>query len=169
MANAFPRREITGRSRSYTHIPLADVLCSAITIYHSTPQLPERTLNRNVLDVHGTGVTSKAPHPKVAPSTPATRVLESLLKNKKGTRHPEPPVCDANPTCVCAKSLQLCQTLCDSMDCSPPGSSVHGIFQARIHALLQGLFLTLGSNLRLLHWQVGATGNGHLGSLLTPH
>ena len=23
-------------------------------------------------------------------------------------------------------------TLCDSMDCSPPGSSVHGIFQARI-------------------------------------
>ena len=29
--------------------------------------------------------------------------------------------------CVCAKSLQLCLTLCDPMDCSPPGSSVHGI------------------------------------------
>ena len=27
---------------------------------------------------------------------------------------------------------QLCPTLCDSLDCSPPGSSVHGIFQARI-------------------------------------
>ena len=27
---------------------------------------------------------------------------------------------------------QLCLTLCDPMDCSPPGSSVHGIFQARI-------------------------------------
>ena len=27
---------------------------------------------------------------------------------------------------------QLCPTLCDSMDCSPPGSSVHGVFQARI-------------------------------------
>ena len=27
---------------------------------------------------------------------------------------------------------QLCLTLCDLMDCSPPGSSVHGIFQARI-------------------------------------
>ena len=27
---------------------------------------------------------------------------------------------------------QLCQTLYDPMDCSPPGSSVHGIFQARI-------------------------------------
>ena len=33
---------------------------------------------------------------------------------------------------VCAKSLQSCLTLCDSMDCSPPGSSVHGVLQARI-------------------------------------
>ena len=30
------------------------------------------------------------------------------------------------------KSLQLCLTLCDPMDCSPPGSSVHRILQARI-------------------------------------
>ena len=28
--------------------------------------------------------------------------------------------------CVCAKSLQLCLTLCDPMEHSPPGSSVHG-------------------------------------------
>ena len=26
---------------------------------------------------------------------------------------------------------QSCPTLCDPMDCSPPGSSVHGILQAR--------------------------------------
>ena len=32
----------------------------------------------------------------------------------------------------CAKSLQSCPTLCDPMDGSPPGSSVHGILQARI-------------------------------------
>ena len=32
----------------------------------------------------------------------------------------------------CVKSLQSCLTLCDPMDCSPPGSSVHGILQARI-------------------------------------
>jgi len=32
--------------------------------------------------------------------------------------------------CVCICS-QLCPTLCDPVDCSPPGSSVHGIFQAR--------------------------------------
>ena len=30
------------------------------------------------------------------------------------------------------KSLQSCTTLCDPMDCSPPGSSVYGILQARI-------------------------------------
>ena len=29
------------------------------------------------------------------------------------------------------KSLQLCLTLCDPIDHSSPGSSVHGIFQAR--------------------------------------
>ena len=34
--------------------------------------------------------------------------------------------------CVCAKLLKLCLTLCDPVDCSPPGSSVHGILQARI-------------------------------------
>ena len=31
-----------------------------------------------------------------------------------------------------AKSFQLCLTLCDPVDCSPPGSSVHGILQPRI-------------------------------------
>ena len=31
-----------------------------------------------------------------------------------------------------AKSLQSCPTLCDPMDWSLPGSSVHGILQARI-------------------------------------
>ena len=33
---------------------------------------------------------------------------------------------------VCAQSLQSCLTLCDPMDCSPPGSSVQGILQERI-------------------------------------
>ena len=34
--------------------------------------------------------------------------------------------------CVCVLVIQLCPTLCDPMDCSPPGSSVHRISQARI-------------------------------------
>ena len=33
---------------------------------------------------------------------------------------------------VYAKLLQSCLTLCDTMDSSPPGSSVHGILQAKI-------------------------------------
>ena len=33
---------------------------------------------------------------------------------------------------MCAKSLQSCPAFCNSMDCSPPGSSVHEIFQAVI-------------------------------------
>ena len=32
--------------------------------------------------------------------------------------------------CMHAKSLSLCPTLCDPMDCSPPNFSVHGILQA---------------------------------------
>ena len=33
---------------------------------------------------------------------------------------------------VSAESLQSCLTLCDPIDCSPLGSSIHGILQARI-------------------------------------
>ena len=50
--------------------------------------------------------------------------------------------------CVCAQS---CPTLCDPMDCNLPGSSVHGILQARIlewvsipFSNFQGNFLTQG-------------------------
>ena len=35
-------------------------------------------------------------------------------------------------SCMCSKSLHLRPTLCKPMDYSPPGSSVHGILQARI-------------------------------------
>ena len=37
--------------------------------------------------------------------------------------------------CVCVLVTQSCPTLCDPMDCSPPGSSVHGILQARRRGL----------------------------------
>ena len=33
---------------------------------------------------------------------------------------------------MCAKSLESCPTVCDALDCSPPGCSVLGILQARI-------------------------------------
>ena len=40
----------------------------------------------------------------------------------------EKPLVDA---AAAAKSLQSCPTLCDPMDCSLPGSSVHGIFPGK--------------------------------------
>ena len=48
-----------------------------------------------------------------------------------------------NNMCVCAKLLQSCLTLYKLMDCSPPGSSVHGDSPGKktgvgCHALLQG-------------------------------
>ena len=51
---------------------------------------------------------------------------------------------------------QSCPTLCDPLDCSPPGSSVRGDSPGRntgagCQALLQGIFPTQGSNPGLLH------------------
>ena len=42
--------------------------------------------------------------------------------------HSSPPPLE----CFLLFSCWLFLTLCDPMDCSPPGFSVHGIFQARI-------------------------------------
>ena len=39
---------------------------------------------------------------------------------------------DCGTSCLKVKVAPLCLTLCGPMDCSLPGSSVHGIFQARI-------------------------------------
>ena len=52
--------------------------------------------------------------------------VSSLEKTKK------PKPVELIVVCVCAKLLQSCPTLCDPMDCNPPGSSVRGILQARI-------------------------------------
>ena len=51
-----------------------------------------------------------------------------------------------------------CLTLCNSMNCSLPGSSVHGLLQARILEQVaisysRGTFLFQGSNPSLLHLQ----------------
>ena len=56
--------------------------------------------------------------------------------------------------CVCL--VAPCPALCDPMDCSPPGSSVHGDSPGKnagvdCHALLPGIFPTQGSNPDLPH------------------
>ena len=66
--------------------------------------------------------------------------------------------------CMCAKSLQSYLALCDPMDYSLPGSSVHGDSPGKntevgCRALLQGIFPTQRSNPHLLchlYWQVGS-------------
>ena len=40
--------------------------------------------------------------------------------------------CISGKSWVCVLLIQLCLTVCEPMDCSPPGSSVHVILQARI-------------------------------------
>ena len=60
----------------------------------------------------------------------------------------------------CCFSIQSCPILCDPMECSLPGSSLHGISQAQdagvgYYFLLQEIFPTQGSNLCRLYWQTG--------------
>ena len=51
--------------------------------------------------------------------------MSHFAVHQKLTQHYKSTMC-------CAKLLQLCLTLCGPMDCSPPGSSVHGVLQARV-------------------------------------
>ena len=58
--------------------------------------------------------------------------------------------------CVCVLVTQSYLSLCDRIDCSPPGSSVRGDSPGKntgvgCHALLQGIFPTQGLNLGLPH------------------
>ena len=63
-----------------------------------------------------------------------------------------------------AKLLPSCLTLCDPVDCSPPGSSVHAILQARILKWVAVLFCRGSSQSRdrtrvsyvYLYWQAGS-------------
>ena len=71
--------------------------------------------------------------------------------------------------CCCCWVAKSCPTLCNSMDHSLPGSSVHGISQAWILewvviSFSRGSFLTQGSNPSLLHWQADSLPLSHLGS-----
>ena len=69
--------------------------------------------------------------------------------------------------CVCA---QRCPLLCDPCGLQPARSSAYGIFQERIMEgvaiyLLQGIFLTRGSNPHLLCWQASSLPLHQMGSL----
>ena len=60
------------------------------------------------------------------------RVGQGERSEVMGLRVEEATAGQSDEERCCAKSLRSCPILCDPMDCSPPGSSVHGILQARI-------------------------------------
>ena len=71
--------------------------------------------------------------------------------------------CNLLSLCSHAKSLQSCITLCNSVDCSSPGSSVHEILQTRILEWVAVPSSRGSSRPRdwtriscLLHWQAGS-------------
>ena len=70
-----------------------------------------------------------------------TITLKSSLCSLSG-RSPLNTYCWKVRECVCTLS---CLTLCNPMDCSPPGSSVHGIFQERILEQV-AIFFSRGSS-----------------------
>ena len=72
---------------------------------------------------------------------------------------------------MCELSHSVASNSCNPMDCSPPGSSSHGIFQARLLeqvaiSFYRGIFLAQGLNLHLLYWQADSLPLHHLGN---PH
>ena len=72
---------------------------------------------------------------------------------------------------VVVQSLSHVQLFCDPMDCSKPGSSVHGILQAKILEWVaisssRGIFPTQGLNPSLLHCRRILYSLSHQGSLM---
>ena len=68
----------------------------------------------------------------IVPSPTGTARKEILQKLET---NPAPATTDAivfTFRCCCCSVAQLCLTLSSPLDCSTPGSSVHGILQARI-------------------------------------
>ena len=98
----------------------------------------KRYCNHSAKDAES-GLTRVPLNQSQDPRTLAHSAISLQVKNIKLLTHFFLPAilfpCDiliAIYKCRCAKSLQSCPTLCDPMDCSLPGSSVHRILQARI-------------------------------------
>ena len=91
----------------------------------------------------------------------APDIRRKLQKLQFGSQMPMPQLLDValevlNVPCCAVLNFQACPTLCDPMDCSPPGSSAHGDSLGKntgvdCHALLQENFLTQELNWGLLH------------------
>ena len=134
----------------------SDLLPSSIRHSHSIPPgcLDRSQGNGNV---RNGSYPFQTAHPRGLPSTGAQRALKGFHLSKtshtntspphSGGSIPSPNSCMVstslggpfelekgmqNDTLMRVKDSQWSQTLCNPMDSSPPGSSVHGILQARI-------------------------------------
>ena len=117
---------------------------------------------------------SSVTHPP-GPKVGCAQCLETLPQHRRQF-HPAPPrrpstgavppgaTLPPQHPCACMLSLQSSLTLCDCTDCSPPGSSVHGILQATILEWVAMAFSRRSSRPRdqigvsfiYMHWQVGS-------------
>ena len=91
---------------------------------------------------HWSGLPFPSPEyllgPRIKPGSPALQVYPFLSEPTGNPSH--------------SGSAEPCLSLCDPMDCSPSGFSVHGENPGLgCHAFLQGIFPTQGSNSGLLH------------------
>ena len=112
-------------------------LLASMAAQLSSTGISHHSLLPHTPSIHLSTVNS-SPHPGTAPqSLSSSSYLLCLL----GYLHPcqgyvwlWQGLSDSHSICVCVCVLvaQSCPTLCDSMDYSPPGSSAHGILQARI-------------------------------------
>ena len=121
----------------------------AICLYFSIDSLPHQYFQLNIQD-------SSLNFDAIAAVEPSLRLFHFFIPLH----------------CCCCSVTKLCPTLCDPLDCSPPGSSVssvHGVFPGMstgvvCHFLLQRIFLDERTNPCLLLWQAYSLPLSHLGS-----
>ena len=108
------------------------------------PQPPRSAPIRTCPPLPSDSASSITPHmdsAQEAPSSPQQELvfnpqhkrtnapMPTCLSRTVVSRSPYHPL--TSPVCACSVA-KLCLTLCEPTDCSPPGSAVHGILQARI-------------------------------------
>ena len=114
---------LMGACWSLSHIQLFTLLC---TVAHLAP-LSMGFSRQKYWSAYPFPSPGDLPDPGIELGSPALWVT-SLLSELPGKPHWS----TAAAAAAAAKSLQSCSTLSDPMDCSPPGSSVLWIFQARV-------------------------------------
>ena len=75
-----------------------------------------------------------------------------ILSDGQGMGFPHPRHWEILASCVCVLVAQSCPTLCDAMDYSPPGFSVHRILQARIQEWIAILVLSVFQRMMDEQW-----------------